>query len=398
MNKKRVLFFDCFSGISGDMILGALVDLGVNLDSIRKGLEGLNVKGYAIKSRKVKRNGITGTKIDIVLKPSSRKHDQRSFKDIKNLLDKSKLPKKVKSDSIEIFHRIGKAEAQVHSTTLNKIHFHELGCIDSIVDIVGGTLGMSLLKTHKVFSSPLNTGEGTVKCEHGTLPVPAPATLKLLKGIPCYSNGIKKELTTPTGAALIGYFAEEFRSMPSMHILDAGYGVGGHNIKEIPNLLRVVIGELKEISKPSSMKVIETNIDDMNPEFYEYVMDELFKTGAADVFFTPIYMKKNRPGMLLSILTTCENFDSAVSVILQETSTFGIRYYDVDRIVLDREEKLIKTSFGKVRVKIGFLNGSILRVSPEYEDCRKIAVRKKIPLKLIYKEAIQLAESFIEQV
>jgi len=392
MSKKRVLYFDCFSGISGDMILGALVDLGVDLESIRKGLKGLGVRGYTIKSRQVKRNGITATKVNVVSGISSRKNHKRSFRDIKNLLNNSQLPKKVKSDSIEIFHRIGKAEAQIHRTTLNKIHFHEVGSIDSIIDIVGGALGISMMNPHRIYSSPLNTGEGIVKCEHGTLPVPAPATLKLLKGIPCYSNGTKKELTTPTGAALIGYFADQFRSMPSMYILDAGHGAGGHEIKEIPNLLRVIFGEIEEFPEPCPMKIIETNIDDMNPEYYEHVMDELFNVGVADVFFTPIYMKKNRPGILLSVLVSYENYDSAARVILTETSTFGIRYYDVDRTVLGREEKLVKTSFGKVRVKIGILNGSILRASPEYEDCKKIATRKKIPLKTIFEEAIRLAK------
>ena len=211
MNTKRIIYFDCFSGISGDMILGALVDSGVNLKIIRKQLEGLGINGYKLLSRRVTRNGISGTKINVVLVRESLKksNHSRSFTEIKNLIKKSKLPDKVKSDSIEIFHRIGQAEAKIHRTTINKIHFHEVGSIDSIIDIVGGALGMYLLNADQVFSSALNVGEGTVKCEHGILPVPAPATLILLKDIPCYSSGIKKELTTPTGAALISYYAEE---------------------------------------------------------------------------------------------------------------------------------------------------------------------------------------------
>ena len=392
MNKKRVIYFDCFSGISGDMILGSLVDLGVDIQTIREGLEGLCVQDYKLKSRRVKRNGISATKVNVVLEHSSKKkhHHSRSFTDIRNLIKKSQLPEKVKSDSIEIFHTIGKIEAQIHRTTLNKIHFHELGSIDSIVDITGGVLGLSLLNVDSIYSSPLNTGEGVVKCEHGMLPVPAPATLKLLRGIPCYSNGTKKELTTPTGAAMIRHFAEEFRSMPNIHILEAGYGAGKYELKEIPNLLRAVLGEIKESTESKSMKVIETNIDDMNPEFYEHVMGELFKAGAVDVFYTPIYMKKNRPGILLTVLIPCENYDSAIRIILTETSTFGIRYYDVDRTVLAREEKSVKTSFGKVRVKIGFLDGEMLRTSPEYDDCRRIASRKKIPVKKVYEEVLRL--------
>lgn len=395
MSIKRALYFDCYSGISGDMILGALVDLGVDLNIIRKELKGLGIQGYKLTSKRVDRSGLSGIKVDVTLNNSKiglRK--SRSFTDIKLLLEKSRLPKKVKSDAIEVFRLIGKAEAHIHRTSINKIHFHEVGSIDSIVDIVGSALGLNMLNVQNIFSSSLNTGEGMVKCEHGTLPVPAPATLKLLKGIPCYSNGIKKELTTPTGAAIIGYFAEEFGSMPNMHILDTGYGAGGHKLKEIPNLLRVTLGEIKNPIKSHTIKIIETNIDDMNPEFYEHVMNELFNVGAVDVYFTSIYMKKNRPGTLLSVLVSCDNFDAAVRVILAETSTFGIRYYTAERNTLKREEKTIKTSFGKVRVKIGFLNKSIHKISPEYEDCKKIAVRKKIAVKKVYDEVLRLAEDF----
>ena len=397
MSSKRAIYFDCFSGISGDMILGAFVELGIDLKTIRKGLQTLDIKGYKLTSRQIKRNGIAGTKVHVVLdRPSRKQRHTRSFTDIKNLINKSDLPKKVKSNSIEIFHRIGKVEAQIHRTTLNKVHFHEVGAIDSIVDIVGGVLGLSLLNVDVIYSSPLNTGEGLVKCEHGIFPVPAPATLKLLKGIPCYSGGTKKELTTPTGAAFVGYFAEEFGSLPNMHILDAGYGAGRHEMKEIPNLLRVVLGELSEPSKAQPMKVIDTNIDDMNPEFYDHIMNQLFKAGAADVFFTPVYMKKNRPGTLLTVIVSNEYFDSAARIILEETSTFGIRHYDIDRTVVTREQKLIKTSFGKVRIKIGSLNKSRRTIAPEYEDCRKIALRKGIPVKRVYEDAVRIAGNLEE--
>ena len=242
-----------------------------------------------------------------------------------------------------------------------------------------------------IVSSPINTGEGIVKCDHGILPVPAPATLELLKGIPCYSRGVEKELTTPTGAAFIGHFAEKFGSLPSMDMLSTGYGAGTHEIKNIPNLLRVVLGMSKESSHHLPMKVIETNIDDMNPEFYDYVIDQLFKVGAVDVFFAPINMKKNRPGILLSVITSTEYFDSVVQVLLEETSTLGVRHYDVDRVVLPRKQKMIMTPFGKVRVKIGGLDESIRTISPEYEDCRKIALKKEIPIKRVYDEALKAA-------
>ncbi|SVD46165.1 uncharacterized protein METZ01_LOCUS399019, partial [marine metagenome] len=284
-------------------------------------------------------------------------------------------PQIVKNNSIEIFLRLANAEAKVHGTTIDKIHFHEVGAIDSIIDIVGGSLCMFLLNVDYVISSPINTGEGVVKCEHGNLPIPAPATIELLKGIPCYSKGVKKELTTPTGAAFIGHYANKFGSMPDMKVTFIGYGAGEAEIKDMPNLLRVVTGESLSSFQDQSMKVIETNIDDMNPEFYEHVIDRLFKIGAADAFFSPVHMKKNRIGFLLSVIVSNEFFDTIVNIILSETSTLGIRYYDVNRIVLPRKRKLVKTQFGKVYVKIGESSGKVLTVSPEYDDCKKISLK-----------------------
>ena len=392
MNNKRVIYFDCFSGISGDMILGALVGIGVDLKKIQKGLRTLNLKGCKLNSRQVKRNGFIGIKVNVVLNHTSQKsHHARSFNDIKSLIEKSDLPKIVKFNSIAIFRRIGKVEAKVHGTTINRIHFHEVGAIDSIIDIVGGSLAMDFLDADLIVSSPINTGEGIVKCDHGILPVPAPATLELLKGIPCYSSGVEKELTTPTGAAFIGHFAEKFGSLPNMAMLSTGYGAGTHEIKKISNLLRVVLGRCEESSHKESMQVIETNIDDMNPEFYDYVIDQLFKVGAVDVFFAPINMKKNRPGILLSVIASKECFDSVVHILLEETSTLGVRHYEIDRVVSPRKQKMIVTPFGKVRVKIGGLDGSTRTISPEYEDCRKIAQKKEIPIKKVYDEALKVA-------
>ena len=397
MSGKRAIYFDCFSGISGDMILGSLVDLGVDVKLIRKELKKINLKGYKLTSHQVKRNGITGTKINVVVDPSIEKTRQaRSFIDIKKLIVESSLSKNIKTDSIEIFRRIGTVEADIHGTSLEKIHFHEIGAIDSIIDIVGGVIGMSLLNIDLVFSSPLNTGEGLINCEHGVIPIPAPATLKLLEGIPCYSSGTKKELTTPTGAAFIGYFGSEFGSLPKMNIMKSGYGAGSHEIKEVPNLLRVVLGEIMTPSNISIIKVIETNIDDMNPEFYDHIMSQLLVAGAADVFLTAVNMKKNRPGTLLTTLVSNDKFDCVVKIILEETSTFGIRHYDVDRIELKRENKLIKTSFGKVRVKVGSFAGSRLTVSPEYEDCKKLALDKGVTIKSVYEEALLIAKQMEE--
>lgn len=397
MSGKRVIYFDCFSGISGDMILGSLVDLGVDVKLIRKELKKINLKGYKLTSHQVKRNGIMGTKVYVVIDPSIQKRNQaRSFTDIKKLIVKSSLSENVKTDSIEIFRRIGTVEAKIHGTSLDKIHFHEIGAIDSIVDIVGGAICMSLLNIDIVFSSALNTGEGLINCEHGTIPIPAPATLKLLEGIPCYSSGTKNELTTPTGAAFIGYYGSKFGSLPKMNIMKSGYGAGSHEIKEIPNLLRVVLGEVLIPSKIITMKVIETNIDDMNPEFYDHIMSQLLIAGAADVFLTAVHMKKNRPGTLLTTVVSNDKFHSIVQIILEETSTFGIRHYDVVRTELKRENKLIKTPFGKVRIKIGTFAGSRLTVSPEYEDCKKLALKKGIPVKRVYEETLLIAKQMEE--
>ena len=397
MNSKRSIYFDCFSGISGDMILGSLVDLGIDVKLIRKELKKINLKGYKLTSHQVKRNGIMGTKVYVVIDPSIQKRNQaRSFTDIKKLIVKSSLSENVKTDSIEIFRRIGTVEAKIHGTSLDKIHFHEIGAIDSIVDIVGGAICMSLLNIDIVFSSALNTGEGLINCEHGTIPIPAPATLKLLEGIPCYSSGTKNELTTPTGAAFIGYYGSKFGSLPKMNIMKSGYGAGSHEIKEIPNLLRVVLGEVLIPSKIITMKVIETNIDDMNPEFYEHIMSQLLIAGAADVFFTAVHMKKNRPGTLLTTVVSNDKFHSVVQIILEETSTFGIRHYDVVRTELKRENKLIKTPFGKVRIKVGSFAGSRLTVSPEYEDCKKLALKSGIPVKRVYEETLLIAKQMEE--
>jgi uncharacterized protein (TIGR00299 family) protein len=352
-------------------------------------------KGYEIKSRIVKRGLISGVKVDVVVKPVKHPHS-RNFKDIKTLISQSELSPEVKSSAVEIFKRIAKAEAKVHHTSMDKVHFHEVGAVDSIVDIVGGVLGMDLLNVDRIISSPLNVGEGFVECAHGTLPVPAPATLELLAGIPCFSTGIKKELVTPTGAGMIGFFAENFQSLPKMKILKTGYGAGDHVIKKSPNMLRVILGEMGGQGEPVTMTMVETNIDDMNPEFYEHVMELLFKAGAVDVTFIPVSMKKNRPAVTLSVLTPTVKMEKIAEVLLTETSTFGVRYYQVNRITLEREIQTIKTPYGLVKVKMGSLNGNRLKISPEYEDCKKIARREKLPIIKVYEDVRKLAEQKIK--
>ena len=386
----KVAYFDCHSGISGDMILGALVDAGVELKAISKGLSSLGLKGYELKSRRVKRGLFGGTKVDVVLSPKAHTHS-RTFTDIEKLLKRSKLPKVVIEDSLEIFLRIGKAEAKVHRTKIDKVHFHEVGAVDSIVDIVGGVIGMQELGVGQVLASPLNTGEGTVQCEHGILPVPAPATLELLKGIPCYSSGIPYELTTPTGAAMIGFWADAFQSLPLMKIQKSGYGAGSHIIKEHANLLRIIVGDV-ESRGGHKVVLVETNIDDMNPEFYDHIMDSLYSAGALDVYLTSIQMKKNRPAVKISVLVPPAKREAVSHILLTETSTFGIRFTEMDRVVLDRQSMDVQTPYGKIAVKVGSLDGQVIHFSPEYDMCKQVALKKKIPVKTVYDTVLRMAE------
>jgi hypothetical protein len=391
----RAAYFDCYSGISGDMILGALVDLGVSPGKIRKALKTLDLNGYKLQTSKVQRGLIAGTKAHVKIeKVSNSHHRARKYSDIKKLLANSDLSSTSKKNAMEVFRRIAKVEAAIHKTTIEKIHFHEVGAVDSIVDIVGGVVAIESLKLDRIYSSPLNVGEGFVECAHGCLPVPAPATLKLLKGIPTFSSGIKRELTTPTGAAMIGFYADQFCSLPAMKIIDDGYGAGDHIIPTMPNMLRVILGAVDEESD-EELVLIETNIDDMNPELYEAAMDSLFKAGALDVYLSPIIMKKSRPASKISVLSAERSRDIMTQVLLQETSSFGVRYYKVARTVLEREIKTVKTSYGPIKIKIGKLNGSTLQASPEYEDCKKTSKIKKVPVKNIYDEAYSLAKKLI---
>jgi len=383
----RAAYFDCYSGISGDMILGAMVDLGVDIKEIRKALKKVDLKGYKLHSKKIQRNGLASTQVVVEIENPKRQHSppHRSFNDIRKLIDQSKLPSVVKNNSIEIFKRIAKVEARIHNTTIQKVHYHEIGGTDSIVDIVGGVWAVESLNLDTIISSPLNVGEGFVDCVHGRLPVPAPATLKLLKGIPIFSNGIKTELTTPTGAAIIGFYAEKFESIPTMTIINEGYGAGSRVIPSIPNLLRVIVGNIS-IAKTNNLVMIETNIDDMNPEIFETAMESLFSAGALDVYFSAIIMKKNRPATKISVLAECGSREKLSKILLTETSSFGVRFYSVDRLILDREFKKLKTPYGLIKIKLGKLDGKIVQASPEFEDCRKVARAKKLPAKKIYDE------------
>lgn len=397
-----IAYFDCFSGISGDMTLGALVDAGVPLSKLKRELARLPVKGYRLTSKEVKKAGMRATKVDVLIKHSavSDQHSAKKWKDIEKIIQTSSLSKDIKQKGLIIFKRLFEAEAKVHGGLFDEVHLHELGAIDCIVDIFGSIIGLDILGIDTIYSSALNLGSGSIRSEHGLLPVPAPASVELLKGIPVYSSGVKFELTTPTGAALISSLAAGFGPMPDMEISKAGVGAGDKDFKEQPNILRMFIGE--KIGKKSqesgarsqedSITVIETNIDDMNPQVYEYVMDKLFKAGALDVFLTPIIMKKGRPGIKLSVLCNDDKREELIEIILHETTSIGVRFYRAERKVLQRELKSIKTKYGSVDVKVSKLGDRKQKTSAEYEDCRKAAKKFNVPLLEVMNECKKITD------
>ncbi|TLD40512.1 MAG: hypothetical protein JETT_3236 [Candidatus Jettenia ecosi] len=389
----KIAYFDCFSGISGDMTLGAFVDAGLDLAVLKERLGQLPIHGYELSAEKVKRTGISGTKVHVIIsqkdkhthKHHSHHHSHYNFSDIQTIIEKSNLHHDIKKDSIRIFHRLATVEAKVHNTSIEEVHFHEVGAIDSIVDIVGSVIALKYTGIEKIYFSPIPTGHGYTICEHGTFPVPPPAVAELLKGHLLKSVDIAKELTTPTGAAIVTTLGEGIHTIPEMRILRVGYGAGSYHDSTIPNLLRVIIGEITPGTEADEMWVVETNIDNMSGEILGYVMDKLFEAGAVDVYFTPIQMKKERPGIIISALVPERNLSSVELVLFDQTTTFGIRKYKVIRTILTREFKEFDTRFGKIKVKIGKFHEDIKSFSPEYEDCKRIAEEKGIPLKHVYR-------------
>jgi len=381
----RLAYFDCFSGISGDMILGALVDMGVPLKELAKRLSCLPITGYKLNAKIVKRAGFKATKVDVKLQGSEGRGrgSAKKWKDIKEIINASTLSSEIKQKGLNIFKRLFEAEANVHGERFDKVHLHELGAVDCIIDIFGVLISLDMLDIEKIYSSPLNLGSGAIKTGHGILSVPAPATIELLKNVPVYSSDVSSELTTPTGAVIISSIAEGFGLMPHMQVSKIGIGAGNKDFKNQPNVLRVFIGEDKGQVirvKGQEISVIETNIDDMNPQIYEYVMERLFKTGALDVFLTQVIMKKGRPGIKLTVLCNNNRRDDLIKIIFSETTSIGLRFYEVQRETLNRTIELVDTKFGKMRRKISRLRGNIIKITPEYEDCKKIARKLKIPL------------------
>lgn len=383
----KLAYFDCFSGISGDMTLGALVDAGVSLDHLREQLRGLDVPGWEVSSEKVWKNGMSSTYVKVKTEDQS-KH--RSLTAILDILEKSKLSPRVREQASAIFRKLGEAEASVHDVPIEKIHFHEVGAVDAIVDIVGACIGFEALGIEQFACSPLNVGGGTAKMAHGVLPVPAPATAKLLQGKPTYSNGVQKELVTPTGAAIVATLCTHFGPQPPMSVSAIGYGAGTADLEGQPNVVRIMIGEAAENVVPGfdeEISVIETNLDDMNPQIYGYFQERALAAGALDVYTTPVQMKKNRPGMLLTLLCRPHDTAALMDLIFTETTTFGARTYRAQRRVLPRESVNVHTQFGDVRVKISRVNGHIRHAAPEFEDCKTLAEQHHVPLQQIIEAA-----------
>lgn len=389
----KIAYFHCFSGISGDMTLGALVDAGLSFQQLQEDLAGLLLTGFRLEKDKVTRQGIGGTRIRVITEEG---HVHRGLGDIRKIINDSRLPDEVKEKSVDIFTRLARAEARVHRTEVEEIHFHEVGAVDAIVDIVGAVSGLWRLGIEEVYASPVHTGTGFVNCAHGIIPVPAPATVELLKGVPVYSQGIESELATPTGAAILTSYCRHFGQMPPMRLLSCGYGAGERDLS-IPNLLRLQVGEKIEGVSGGTLRLggrgeigqeevllLEANIDDMNPEFYDYLIDIFLEAGAMEVFFHPIQMKKNRPGVLLKLLIKSWQLEEFARLLLAETSSIGLRAYPATKLMLPYEIISIETELGTARVKVATSGDRIRNISPEYEDCRKIARERKKPLKEVY--------------
>jgi hypothetical protein len=427
----RIAYLDCFSGMSGDMFLGALVDAGVPMRLLEDTVAAMNIEAR-IEATHVMRSGISATKIDVYAHgekevpreeylaqhshPHGHEHEHgqahdhehnhipshgdahtgphgRGLKEIRAIINKAGIANSAKQAALAIFEALGAAEAKIHNVDIEKIHFHEVGAMDAMVDIVCSAVAAEALGVDEIVCSPLNVGGGTVKCAHGVLPIPVPATVELLRNAPVYSSGIQMELVTPTGAAIVNVLAKRFGAFPEMKIEKSGYGAGGRDLPGHPNVVRLTIGEaLPERAAKTSQEtisVLEANLDDLNPQVFGYVMDRLFEEGALDCFGVPVQMKKNRPGTLLTVLCKSEDAAKLTEIIFTETTTLGVRRREEKRETLARNWVLVSTQWGKVRMKIASMNGTVTNYAPEYEDCRKIAAEHKVPLKTVMNEAME---------
>jgi uncharacterized protein (TIGR00299 family) protein len=384
----KVLYIDAFSGISGDMTVGALLALGVSLDGLKQQLALLPLSGYSVAAAPRHVHGIGAIKFDVQV--ASHGHAHRAFRDIRGMLEKSGLDSAAKAVALAIFEKLAVAEGHVHGIATDDVEFHEVGAVDSIVDIVGAAVGMTTLGVEATYVSPLPLGSGIVQSQHGPLPVPAPATAELLRGFSTRPGDGEGELVTPTGAAIVATMATP-GPVPELRVVNVGYGAGTRTLKDRPNLLRLVLGERRDVTTHEELIVVETNIDDLNPELYDHVMERLFSAGARDVYLAPVHMKKNRPGIVLSVLCNESDRELLSAIMLNETSAIGVRYYPVRRRILERVVKEISTEYGSVRVKVALAPDGHHNLAPEYEDCKRIATERGVPIKRVYQAALAAA-------
>lgn len=417
----KTLYLDCFAGISGDMTIGALLDLGLDFNYLKTELAKLGVTGYELSLTRVDRSGINAAKFDV--EPTAHSHaahshhhhahqpheyhhhhehsheeaqaehhhDHRSLSTIKHLIEASALSAQVKQNALAIFQRIGEAEAKIHGLDIEAVHFHEVGAIDSIVDIVGACIGFEALGIEQIISSPLHVGFGTFTCAHGTYPIPGPAATEILRGVPIYAKDIEGELVTPTGAAIVATLASVFTKLPAMRIEKVGYGAGTRTYEKFPNVLRAVLGQLEtEDTTPDTVTVIEANLDDLSPQIFGHLMEQALAAGALDLFYTPVQMKKNRPGVLLTLLCATNDRERMMQLIFRETTTLGIRYRDEKRMILQREFVAVETPFGVINIKVARdESGNLVNTAPEFEDCHAAAIEHQVALRDVQMAAMK---------
>jgi hypothetical protein len=393
----RIAYFDCPTGVSGDMLLGASLDCGVSIDEIKEGLALLHIEGYEIQEKHIIKSGLAATQVEVLVQDNVK---ERRLSEILAIVSKSQLPVTIQEKAIKIFQRIGLVEANIHGLEVEKVHLHELGGLDTIIDVVGVLLCMQILQIEEAFASPLPLGTGQIQSAHGSIPLPAPATLALLEGIPIIGSEYMYELVTPTGAAILTSLVQEFGILPSMRLQRTGYGAGKRDLP-IPNVLRLLLGEKTETIQSKSLfqvenlTCLESNIDNMNPEIYSYLSECLFTAGALDVSLTPTYMKKNRPGTLISVLCADEITEALIDILFSETTTLGVRSYSVNRYSLERRIVPLTTPYGTVNVKFSKKGDKSTSYAPEYEDCRRLALQHHIPIQTIYRVAELAAEAYL---
>ena len=381
----KIAYFDCFSGISGDMIIGSMLDAGLDFEIFKTEISKLNFTGYKLSAEKVLRNGISGTKFSV---DAAEDHPHRTFRDISGIISKSSLDENIRIKINSIFKRIAEAEGKIHGVSPDEVHFHEIGAVDSIIDIAGAVIGLDLLGIEKVYCSKINTGSGFADSMHGKIPVPAPAAVELLRGIPVFDSGIKFEITTPTGAGIIAELCSNFGNLPDMNISSTGYGAGSKEL-ESPNLLRIITGKIETESIMEKVSVLETNIDDLNPQIYEHAMSKLLSAGALDVFIIPCIMKKSRPGSILKVICETGTEKKFADIIVCETTTSGIRISHENRYRYNRRFEKVETPFGPINVKIIYIGDEILTATPEFDECSKAALKHDIPVKKIIETVIK---------